>query len=96
LIPSCSDRWQRFGETWRALPYAFAGASARPVSQPPAKGEPPMKVRVHLSFNAGVLDPQGRAINHALEGLGFAGINNVRAGRLPKGESIQFRRMPLL
>jgi phosphoribosylformylglycinamidine synthase len=29
-----------------------------------------------------VLDPQGRAIHHALEGLGFSGVNDVRAGRM--------------
>jgi len=41
-----------------------------------------MKVRVHVSLKPGVLDPQGRAIQHSLEGLGFAGVNDVRAGRL--------------
>jgi phosphoribosylformylglycinamidine synthase len=41
-----------------------------------------MKVNVHVSLKPGVLDPQGRAIHHALEGLGFKGINDVRAGRL--------------
>lgn len=41
-----------------------------------------MKVRVYVSLKNGVLDPQGRAIHHAIEGLGFAGINEVRAGRL--------------
>ena len=41
-----------------------------------------MKVRVHVSLKNGVLDPQGRAIHHALEGLGFAGVHDVRAGRL--------------
>jgi phosphoribosylformylglycinamidine synthase subunit PurS len=41
-----------------------------------------MKVRVHVSLKPGVLDPQGRAIHHALEGLGFAGVEDVRAGRL--------------
>ena len=30
----------------------------------------------------GVLDPQGKAIHHALEGLGFSGVNDVRAGKL--------------
>ena len=40
-----------------------------------------MKVRVHVSLKNGVLDPQGRAIHHALEGLGFAGVRDVRAGR---------------
>ena len=41
-----------------------------------------MKVRVAVSLKPGVLDPQGRAIHHALEGLGFAGVEDVRAGRL--------------
>lgn len=41
-----------------------------------------MKVRVHVSLKNGVLDPQGRAIHHALEGLGFTGVSDVRAGRL--------------
>lgn len=41
-----------------------------------------MKVRVHVSLKNGVLDPQGRAIHHALESLGFSGIEDVRAGRL--------------
>ncbi|WP_333837215.1 phosphoribosylformylglycinamidine synthase subunit PurS [Novosphingobium sp.] len=41
-----------------------------------------MKVRVHVSLKNGVLDPQGRAIHHALEGLGFTDVNDVRAGRL--------------
>jgi phosphoribosylformylglycinamidine synthase len=41
-----------------------------------------MKVRVYVTLKKGVLDPQGKAIHHALEGLGFAGINDVRAGKL--------------
>lgn len=41
-----------------------------------------MKVRVLVTLKNGVLDPQGRAIHHALEGLGFAGVNDVRAGRV--------------
>lgn len=41
-----------------------------------------MKVQVHVSLKPGVLDPQGRAIHHALEGLGFDGVSDVRAGRL--------------
>ncbi|MDE2597810.1 MAG: phosphoribosylformylglycinamidine synthase subunit PurS [Sphingomonadales bacterium] len=40
-----------------------------------------MKVRVYVSLKNGVLDPQGRAIHHSLEGLGFAGVNDVRVGR---------------
>jgi phosphoribosylformylglycinamidine synthase PurS subunit len=41
-----------------------------------------MKVRVSVSLKNGVLDPQGRAIKHSLEGLGFDGVKDVRAGRL--------------
>ena len=41
-----------------------------------------MKVRIHVSLKPGVLDPQGRAVHHALEGLGFEGIRDVRMGRL--------------
>jgi phosphoribosylformylglycinamidine synthase len=41
-----------------------------------------MKTRVYVTLKGGVLDPQGRAIHHALEGLGFSGINGVRAGKL--------------
>jgi phosphoribosylformylglycinamidine synthase subunit PurS len=41
-----------------------------------------MKTRVFVTLKNGVLDPQGKAIHHALEGLGFEGVNDVRAGRL--------------
>ncbi len=41
-----------------------------------------MKTRVYVTLKNGVLDPQGKAIHHALEGLGFSGINDVRAGKL--------------
>jgi phosphoribosylformylglycinamidine synthase len=41
-----------------------------------------MKVRIFVSLKPGVLDPQGRAVHHALEGLGFQGVEDVRVGRL--------------
>jgi phosphoribosylformylglycinamidine synthase len=41
-----------------------------------------MKTRVYVTLKNGVLDPQGKAIHHALEGLGFEGVNDVRAGKL--------------
>jgi phosphoribosylformylglycinamidine synthase len=41
-----------------------------------------MKARVFVTLKPGVLDPQGKAIHHALEGLGFSGVNDVRAGKL--------------
>jgi len=41
-----------------------------------------MKTRVYVTLKNGVLDPQGKAIHHALEGLGFQGVRDVRAGKL--------------
>jgi phosphoribosylformylglycinamidine synthase len=41
-----------------------------------------MKARVTVMPKAGVLDPQGKAIGHALEGLGFTGVGEVRAGKV--------------
>lgn len=41
-----------------------------------------MKVRVHVAPKLGVLDPQGQAIAQALAGLGFAGVGEVRQGKL--------------
>jgi phosphoribosylformylglycinamidine synthase subunit PurS len=41
-----------------------------------------MKLRIIVTLKNGVLDPQGKAIHHALEGLGFGGVNDVRAGKL--------------
>ncbi|WP_294171905.1 phosphoribosylformylglycinamidine synthase subunit PurS [uncultured Sphingomonas sp.] len=41
-----------------------------------------MKARVFVTLKSGVLDPQGRAIHHALKGLGFDGVRDVRAGKL--------------
>ncbi|MEQ1548874.1 MAG: phosphoribosylformylglycinamidine synthase subunit PurS [Chakrabartia sp.] len=41
-----------------------------------------MKVRIFVTLKNGVLDPQGKAIHHALEGLGFEGVSDVRAGKM--------------
>ena len=41
-----------------------------------------MKARVTVSLKPGVLDPAGRAIHHALEGLGFTQVEDVRVGRV--------------
>ena len=41
-----------------------------------------MKKRVFVTLKPGVLDPQGRAVHHALDGLGFDGVEDVRIGRL--------------
>ncbi len=41
-----------------------------------------MKARIHITLKQGVLDPQGKAIAHALGTLGFAGVGSVRQGKL--------------
>lgn len=41
-----------------------------------------MKARVHITLKQGVLDPQGKAIGHALGTLGFSGVGSVRQGKL--------------
>ncbi len=41
-----------------------------------------MKAKVHVTLKRGVLDPQGKAIEHALHTLGFEGVGNVRAGKI--------------
>ena len=40
-----------------------------------------MKARVHITLKSGVLDPQGKAIAHALGSLGFSGVDDVRQGK---------------
>ena len=41
-----------------------------------------MRAKVTVMPKAGVLDPQGKAIGHALAGLGFGGVGEVRAGKV--------------
>ena len=40
-----------------------------------------MKARIKVTLKNGVLDPQGKAIEHALDGLGFSGVDSVRQGK---------------
>ena len=41
-----------------------------------------MKARVIVTLKSGVLDPQGKAIQHALHTLGFSAVGEVRAGKV--------------
>ena len=43
---------------------------------------PAMHARVTVTLKTGVLDPQGKAIEGALHGLGFTGIGSVRQGKV--------------
>jgi phosphoribosylformylglycinamidine synthase subunit PurS len=40
-----------------------------------------LKAKVHITLKSGVLDPQGKAVEHALGGLGFKDITDVRQGK---------------
>lgn len=40
-----------------------------------------MQVRIYITLKNGVLDPQGKSIQHALSALGFTGINDIRQGK---------------
>ena len=40
-----------------------------------------MKARITVTLKTGVLDPQGKAIEHALSALGFSGVGGVRQGK---------------
>ncbi|WP_205695987.1 phosphoribosylformylglycinamidine synthase subunit PurS [Conexibacter sp. SYSU D00693] len=41
-----------------------------------------MRARVLIRPKAGILDPQGKAVERALPALGFSGVSNVHVGRL--------------
>jgi len=40
-----------------------------------------VKAKIHVTLKSGILDPQGKAIEHALETLGFKSASNVRVGK---------------
>jgi len=40
-----------------------------------------MKARIHVTLKNGVLDPQGKAIEHALANMGFDGVDEARQGK---------------
>ena len=40
-----------------------------------------MKAKVYVTLKAGVLDPQGKAIQHSVELLGFSGVDDIRQGK---------------
>ena len=58
----------------------FAGANFDPPSRGGWRTE--LKARVFITLKNGVLDPQGKAIGHALNGLGFNSVGEVRQGKV--------------
>ncbi len=75
-------RCDRFNGRSRSYDLQIGASLVIGFSANPERKAHSMKVQVHVSLKPGVLDPQGRAIQHALEGLGFDGVSDVRAGRL--------------
>ena len=54
-----------------------------------------MKAKIHVTLKQGILDPQGKAIEHALDSLGFKNAGNVReqageafAGKIVVGQDL--------
>lgn len=65
----------RCGRVWAARPPTSQNLNS-------GTGEADVKARVHITLKSGVLDPQGKAIGHALAGLGFQGVGLVRQGKV--------------
>jgi len=40
-----------------------------------------MKAKIYVTLKPSVLDPQGKAIHHALDTMGYRGVNDVRQGK---------------
>ena len=40
-----------------------------------------MKAKIYISYKEGILDPQGKTVNHALNAIGIKKINSVRMGK---------------
>ena len=53
-----------------------------------------MKARVLVRPKEGILDPQGAAVERALPALGFAGVRDVRVGRLIELDVADPSRLP--
>jgi len=40
-----------------------------------------MKAKIYISYKEGILDPQGKTVNHALDAIGIKKIDSVRIGK---------------
>jgi phosphoribosylformylglycinamidine synthase PurS subunit len=48
-----------------------------------------MKARIKITLKNGVLDPQGKAIEGAVKGLGISGVGDVRQGKYIEADLIE-------
>ncbi len=55
-----------------------------------------MRVRVLVRPKAGILDPQGKAVEQALPALGFSGVKDVHVGRLVELEVEDASQVPAM
>ena len=53
-----------------------------------------MRARVLIRTKAGILDPQGQAVERALPALGFGGVSDVHVGRLVELEVEDSSQLP--
>ena len=52
-----------------------------PETEPLMRDRVNMKAKVYVTLKPSVLDPQGKAIHHAVEGIGYRGVTDVRQGK---------------
>ena len=55
-----------------------------------------MRARVLVRPKAGILDPQGQAVERALPALGFTGVRNVHIGRLIELDIDDLSKLPAI
>lgn len=90
--PNCSARGERTGATGRFTRTASlvtartreldCAPSGWPARRAGEEASTSVKARVYVTLKPGVLDPQGKAIQKALNGLGFEGVEHVRQGKV--------------
>lgn len=73
----CARRW-----THRAKARAGAAGRVRQVAMVAMAAMVAMRARVLIRPKAGILDPQGAAVERALPALGFGGVTGVHVGRM--------------
>jgi phosphoribosylformylglycinamidine synthase len=65
----------------RSMPAGESIHAAFPDNGTRGELEEEVKAKIHVTLKPGILDPQGKAIEHALETLGFNSASNVRVGK---------------
>jgi len=66
---------------WRNILRSRKGPGSRGADQGAPRAKPEMKAKVFVTLKTSVLDPQGKAIKHSVELLGFTGISDIRQGK---------------